>query len=652
MNNSFYTFHDVISFQIKAVDITWTARYLNLSEKGWGMMRTESIKIKITRKLISGILLCAIAISAIGQNSVFALNGYAAQAGTDFSTEESNEGDQPASFSSMSDKQLSSISMLNHMTVLSQEINASSNSKLYLDNAYSDIVNNINPNAVDEDSLDQIKVLLNTIYAYQSIETKRERLKYIYEQNQAKALQQAVPNPILIHAATSAGNPIQALFAVSYMAYDAASSYKNYLNKVEAKYLEDGWVLEDSAAESLHESRKEAFSYMVEMCQKHNLDGKLALNEKSVESFVEWENNTNATRRIDYLEKNKQTYQAYGKYWVVLAESYYEKGDFAKCLDAITAYENMHIDTFRKDHDLAKASSMAIAAAQESQNAQSYISTAEHYLDLLLANIEPEDWMLRYFAAQTYVDLYSKTKKESYLQSAYDLAETNVNYLIDVQMDKNNEYLADIVKQKVPKNATKEQEKEVKTFNKWIEEERKVALPPVYQPLVSNCDLLFALADELNITDSQKQKIEDILFSGDQTLFMTEPLNALYHFDQSADSAEYAIEFDGKTFEIPVTMLEQGTTLKVTVKEGGKDTVYEDWSIDEVDREEKGKVETFTAEYKSKEIKKQKYSADSRVFLDVIPPEGSSYSGKQFEFKTKAGKKLFLLKDIDFEMVK
>ena len=612
----------------------------------------ESIKTNIKRKLVSWILLCTIAASTIGHTSLFAVNGYAAQDETVSSTEESDGGDQPTSFSSMTDKQLSSISMLNHMTVLSQEINASSNSRLYLDNAYSDIVNNINPNAVDEDSLNQIKVLLNTIYAYQSIERKRERLKYIYDQNQAKALQQAVPNPILVHAVVSGKTPIQALFAISYMAYDAASSYKNYLSEVEAKYLEDGWVLEDSAAESLHESRKEAFSYMVEMCQKHNLDGKLALNEKSVESFVEWENNTNATRRIDYLEKNKQTYQAYGKYWVVLAESYYEKGDYTKCLDAVNTYENMHIDTFRKDHDLAKASSMAIAAAQESQNAQSYITTAEHYLDLLLANIEPEDWMLRYFAAQTYVDLYSKTNKVSHLQSAYDLAETNVNYLIDVQMGKNDEYLADIAKQKAPKNATKEQQKEVKTFNKWLEEERKVALPPVYQPLVSNCDLLFALADELKISDSQKQKIEDMLFSGDQPLFMTESLNDLYHFDKGTSSKDYVIEFDGKTFEIPVTMLEQGTTLKVTVKEGGKDNVYEDWSVDEVDREEKGKVETFTAEYKSKGIKKQKYSADSKVLLDIIPPEGSGYEKKSFEFKTKTGKKLFVLKDIDFEMVK
>ncbi len=98
----------------------------------------------------------------------------------------------------MTEKQLSAISMLNYLTVFSQEINASSNSKLYLDNAYSSIVNNINPNAVDSDSKEQIDSLLNTIEAYQSIATKRERLQYIYQQNQAKAIQNALPNPMSV----------------------------------------------------------------------------------------------------------------------------------------------------------------------------------------------------------------------------------------------------------------------------------------------------------------------------------------------------------------------------------------------------------------------------------------------------------------------
>jgi len=215
----------------------------------------------------------------------------------------------------MSQKQMSSVAMLNHMTVLSQEINSSKNSRLFLDNAYSDIVNNINPNAVDEDTMSQIRILLNTIYSYQSIETKRDRLQYIYEQNQANAVQKAIPNPLSVLNVIQADNPLKSLASIVFLAIDSASSYQSYISEVDNKYLQDGWILDDEAASNLHESRKETFSYMVEMCQKYALDGKLALNEKSVENFVNWENNSNLTRRIDFLEKNVETYKAYGKYW-------------------------------------------------------------------------------------------------------------------------------------------------------------------------------------------------------------------------------------------------------------------------------------------------------------------------------------------------
>ncbi len=193
------------------------------------MKAKKKIKNVMASKLISGVLLCTLLLLLVTEREVIAQTSYTGGISAGVSQTEDEGKEQPGSLSSMTDKQLSSISMLNHMTVLSQEINASANSKLYLDNAYSDIVNNINPNAVDEDSMAQIKVLLNTIYAYQSIETKRERLKYIFEQNQAKALQQAVPNPILVHAVS--GNPIKTLFAISVMAVYATASYKNYLDE-------------------------------------------------------------------------------------------------------------------------------------------------------------------------------------------------------------------------------------------------------------------------------------------------------------------------------------------------------------------------------------------------------------------------------------
>ena len=146
--------------------------------------------------------------------------------------------------------------------------------------------------------MSQIKEILNTIYSYQSIETKRERMQYLYEQNQAAAIQQAIPNPVSMLNIVKSGNPIKMIASTIYMAVDSTTSYQEYLSELESEYLQDGWKLDDSVAENLHESRTEAFSYMVDMCQKNNLDGNLALNEKSVDNFVLWKNNDNNNRRI------------------------------------------------------------------------------------------------------------------------------------------------------------------------------------------------------------------------------------------------------------------------------------------------------------------------------------------------------------------
>ena len=568
------------------------------------------------------------------------------------STNGSSSSSTSTAYNSMSDKQLSSLSMLNYITVLSKEINASSNSKVYLDNAYSDIVNNVNPNAVDEDTMSEIKQLLNTIYAYQSIETKRERLEYMYEQNQANAIQKALPNPMSILNIVQSGDPLKAVLSVVYMAVDAKTSYTSYLSEVENKYLENGWALDDEAAGNLHESRKEAFSYMVEMCQKHGLDGNLALNEKSVDNFVSWENNSNTTRKIDFFEQNEKTYQAYGKYWLVLAECYYDQGEYAKCISSIDKYKSMKIDTFRKDHDLAKALSIALDAARHEYSGSAYEIIANRYLSEMLNNIEIEDWAIKYLAAQAYMDLYAKTTDEDYLQKAYDLIKQNVNLLIDEQQKKNKEYLEDVVKQTEKKTDSKARKKEIKDYNKWLEEERKVELPPVYQPLVVNCELLFGLAGQLKISESEKKKINNMLHSGDSPLFLVSPLEELYWFDHATDEKTVDVKFNGKSVEIPAEYLSLGTNIKVVISDNGTETIYEDWNLSEVERGTKGKIDTFKGVYTSKSIKKQKYSNGMVAKIIITPSSESTYKGSEYKFEAKVSKKAFVLDDVTFTMVK
>ncbi|MCI6290542.1 MAG: hypothetical protein MR620_04475, partial [Clostridiales bacterium] len=96
----------------------------------------------------------------------------------------------------LTDEQANAIAMLNYITVLTQDINASKNSRLYLEEAYSSLINNTYPNAVDNRTLSQLAGLLDTMEGYRMIAVKRDRLQYIYEQNQAQAIRAAVPNPL------------------------------------------------------------------------------------------------------------------------------------------------------------------------------------------------------------------------------------------------------------------------------------------------------------------------------------------------------------------------------------------------------------------------------------------------------------------------
>ena len=103
-------------------------------------------------------------------------------------------------------EQSNSIAMLNYLTVITQEINSSSGSKLLMEQIYNELINNTAPSAVDETTQDQLRKLLNRINTYRMIAEKRERLDYIYERNKADAIRSAIPNPLGLLSATTAGD--------------------------------------------------------------------------------------------------------------------------------------------------------------------------------------------------------------------------------------------------------------------------------------------------------------------------------------------------------------------------------------------------------------------------------------------------------------
>lgn len=573
----------------------------------------------------------------------------------DKESKKSNEVDEEEV---LSDTQRNSVNMLNYMTVLTQKINQSPNNQVFLEDAYSSLKNDLYPNAVDNKTQAQSTSLLDTINGYRMISVKRDRLEYIYEQNKAQALRQAIPNPMGLLSAVQSGSTLKAAASILYMAVDAKSSYDAASSQADLQFLKDGWELDDQAADELHNSTKNALNYMYNMVRDYDLPGDYALNDESVEAFVSWTAKENLVSKISWLESNQKTYEQFGPYWLELVKDYYDAENYVQCLDALNHYEKVSTRIFRKDLDYAQVLPMAIISARETMSENQYIDFADKYCDLILTNTkkysdsEDFDWSKRYFVAQIYLDLYAKTNNDAYLESAYNIAFENVNILADSQKGLNKTYLAEVKQVEKKKGATKREKKEIKEYNKAMKNERKIALPPVNESLYLNCDLLFALADKLDISQSEKDKIDSILHDNNKQMFLTKALDNRFWFDHKNDmvkAKDIAMEFNGKKLVVPATCVTDRSSIIVSVKRGKKKHVIKDWKVKEVVRPKNSKVSDFEVTYESEKGSKYKYQDGDAITITIVPVSETPEENLVFTYNAKAEKVAFVFNHIAFE---
>ena len=500
------------------------------------------------------------------------------------------------------------------------------------------MINNTYPNAVDIETQGALDELLDNLESFRMVNVKRERLQYIYEHNKAQALRSAIPNPITIMSSVSSRGLLKTAVSLVFMAVDSVTSYNAYNEQNDMQYLEDGWELEDEEAAELSTMRRNSFSYMIEMVRKYSLPGDLALNEDAVTNFVAWKSKTNVVSRISILENNEKTYEAMGSYWLVLAKSYYENGDYSKCLEAIEKYESISARIFRKDYEYAETLPYVILSAQEVCSATQYETLASRYCETIINNTDVNDWSSHYFVALVYLDLYAATKNNKYVDEAYRIALNNVTLLVDEQRALNATWLAEVKEETTAKDATKQEKEDIKKYNKMLKEERKTALPPISEPLYLNCELLFALAEKKVISSEEKTRIDAILHENGEPLFLVAPLDNCFRFISTNNYPEptaMPIAFDGKVITVPAYAVTSNATLKVTISDGAQAIIVNDWSLDKVTRPNKGGELQFTATYLSDAIKRVKYTDGMTISIEVFPQSDKDNLILSFKYLAK-----------------
>ena len=532
------------------------------------------------------------------------------------------------------EEQMNSYSMLYYLTITSEEIRSSKDNRLVLEDIYSNLINEINPGAIDDTTQQHLEALRDIIESYLQIEVKRDRLQYIYNQDKAAAIRGAVPNPIAILSVSSALNWKKLATSVVYTIVDSYNGYKSASAAADRAFIMSGWELDDEETATINRNRRRAFNYMVDIVQEYGLNGKLTLSENDITTFNEICSIEYIPEKAARLEDEESRYKLLGNYWLELADCYFELSRYKDCLRCVDNYEKLASDIYKNDYNYVHILPKAIVAAQDRYSGDNYIKRISRYADAIIENTKIEDWSVRYFAAQVYLDLYSRTNKQEYLKNAYIIAKENVTYLLKEQRKLNDTYINDIKEitlekpntdymtkddKKSAENEYKEELKRVKAYNKALKEERKTALPPIYEPLALNCDLMFALADKINLTISDKNRIETLLQTANKGIFLSDPINNKYSFKRIA--RDYKIEYSKSEILIPVTYLTTDYTISVTVNDNGNKTEFSDIKLTEIERLDHN-IDSFKAKFISLEMARYKWSPSSKVTITIGNGEG------------------------------
>ena len=527
------------------------------------------------------------------------------------------------------------ITMLNYLTLVTQEIKENK-SKVLLDSIYNNLGNGMHLDAVDTKTQDYISDLANSVFELKMLDIKKSRIEYLYEQERAGAIKSAIPNPIGLLSAVRSVDILSLVISGAYMTIDSVAGYEQAIQQADAEYLKNGWDIEDAELNVMNDINSELWDYKNNMRRDYNIPSDLILDKDKIKDFVKFEHSDNVDSQIVFFENNIETYKGYPMIWLVLARCYYKKAMknmdengngileyLIKCIEAVKKYEENSARIFKKDAHLAKVIPLVIASAEKTQSDSEYINTAKYYLEILEKNMKNSDWDLQYFAAQTYVDIYGRTKDIEYLDKAYNKAKSNVVYLVPEQKKMNNEYENEYVEQKPKRNASEKEKKEIKEINEFYKkrkEERKYEFPPILESLKLNLDLLFELAKLKGIDDTEKQNLDSILHIKGEKLFLFVPLDDNYKYNLSED-INYADNIKTVSKDcllIPIGFICEDSVIKATYQNSSTQKTY--YGSYSVDRKKKEVKITFNrkkgGDYKKIDFKVDK---DTKLHIDFNP---------------------------------
>ena len=587
------------------------------------------------------IVMCLSLLAACGssslQNPTDGLDtddGKSSPNGEPFEDTPTEEPVEEAPTDGLSDEQRASLAMMNYLAYAVQEISVSKYSREALEEVYYDLENSVEKSMIDEASLQAFGDIFDTIKQFRMNISARERLEILHEQISGSSILSYIPALSEVVGAVRDRDPINLIVTIAdtALAEVGDSTSSPYYVAEEIQYLQSEWALEDSEEEAVLDSRANLFKYMVSIAQV--LPQGVTLNKEDFEEFVTHTTDSTGAAKLDWLERNQDKYKQFGYYWLELADSRYENKDYSGCLSAIAEYRQRDAGIFKYDRRLAQSMPKALYAASQSLSGEEYEAAALDFIETIVNNIGANDWELRYSAALAYYDLYTKTNDLAFLEKSYHEAKVNVENLAPKQKEMNRAYINNETGISEDSNDSEEKKSLIDTVNQFLKKKREIELPPVNEALLRNCELLFAVAEELDIPNSEKAVIDSILH--DDAVFLTYEQDKKFSFNKTSAiislsdaSISYTGSLSDQKLTLPAIFAPAGTEIRAEVINNGESIKLDEWSVFEVkrngnnqpdNRSDLEKISDFEAIFTCKSSEKIRFKEGDAVTLWLTPP--------------------------------
>ena len=548
-------------------------------------------------------------------------------------------------------QEMNSAILLNHLIVSAYAAETSPHCRLYLEELFTDTLDNLNADKLDEETKAQIDEFKSALESLRMPAEKREKLHVLYQNTQAHALRSVIDDPasLLSHWHTFGLSDI--VSAGLCMPVDPPESYARIQSPVQLYYYQDHPSFDEEQSASFREARDGLMAYLESYVKEKELLPQYALSAETASDFARLYSG-NAQENLQFLRDHADIYSELPDYWALLAQSCFETGDYSECLNAIETYVQKQAPVYQTDRAYGHLIPLAVICLQETVNiAVTRVRQIEPYIKRLILNTSEKDWALRYFAAMAYTEITRASDnpwaKEAYLDSAYAILRSVTEKLAAEQRAHNGAYLADAVSLKAPSGASKAEKKEIRDLNLLLKEDRKTGLPPVSEAFMLSADFLKALAEKMEIA---KEETDAILYPDQSPIFFNTYLENMYRNNGTQPEAP-VITFDNKKITVPASVINYDYDLKVTVQHGSDIYIFDDWTVSNVKRADAKDAASFIAGLTSGNNSHMKYQQDMIVNVELIPTALAPCETYSVKYKTVPAKIFFFFNTVKLERI-